>query len=197
MGLEINESFFNAIVVNNDDSNRRNNNDHKKGRIQVRVIPYMIDVPEAHLPWYDPIIGAGNSTHFDFCPPKVGSNIVVVPVTKTLRNGYYLWADHIEGFFDYSKVETLLGNVSELSETTYSNIHFSLRENGNIEFEHITTGEYGILLKNGSYIFWDSNGKMVVYGKDQEIAFSNDNGDITLKANGQVSINNGVFTVDP
>lgn len=142
----------------------------KKGRVQVRLIPEMEDAKEAHLPWYDPYIGTGNNTTQKFNPPLEGSVILVYSSGTTKRSGYYIFEDHIQGFFDATKVSSKL---SSIADTTYKDLHYRLLASGNILYENRSTKETGILHNSGSYIIFDSSGNIILNGKGNKLKVYN------------------------
>ncbi len=195
----------NAIVVNIDDNNHPLSTERQKGRIQIRILPFMLDVPESRLPWYDPFFrGAGSTGKFGFNPPKVNSNILVYPTTDSLRHGYYLDGDYISGFFDYSIVKAKLDTVTELSESTYSKIHFQLLENDNLHFYHESTGESGFIHKSGMYTIYDETGNVTLHSSNYNLKLNFDgtmlftganNSKVEVKSSGQIAFNDHL-TID-
>lgn len=148
-----------ATLVSSDDPT-------KKGRVKIRIIPYMNDVKEEDLPWYD-LLGNASSEEQTFKPPKEGSIVLVLPTGNSYRNGYYLAPDFIEGFFNFDDIESSLSNIAELSDSSYQNIRFTLMENGNIEFYNRVSGEHGIYHSSGTYILIDSSGNLIINTTEQ------------------------------
>lgn len=155
-----------AIVTNIEDPNQ-------KGKVQVRVLPYLKDVKEDLLPWYDPFVGVGSTDEVSFNPPKVGSNVIVL-YKDTFQYGFYIGQDYIEGFFDYASIESKLSGVTELSDTTYPNLHFKLTEEGNLYFHNVNTGDEGTLHKSGSYTMFDAQGNIIANAKGNKHKVYND-----------------------
>lgn len=159
----------------------------KKGKVQIRILPFMNDVKAEELPWYD-LLTAGNPNQVKYDPPKEGSIIRVLPLSNSFRRGYVLSPDFIEGFFDYEKVESALGGISELSDSSYDNIRFYLMENDNIEFYNRLSGEQGVFHNTGSYTLFDSEGNVHIYTQSKEVNIYNDNNALTLKEDGTIEV---------
>jgi hypothetical protein len=64
-------SLYNALVVSNDDV------DHT-GKIQIRILPELADVPESDLPWAIPFISGNSSSTQQKEVLPVGSNLWVL-----------------------------------------------------------------------------------------------------------------------
>lgn len=150
-------NFCTAIVTSLDDPK-------EKGRIQVRLFPYMIDVKEQDLPWYEPFIGAGSDQMYEFNPPKVGSIIFVFP-DETFKSGYYLGGNHIQGFYDYASIKSKLDTLDEIGNTVYPDVRFNLLEDGSLFF-HTVDGDIGVVQNSGAYFLMAQNGEIYLTSQD-------------------------------
>ena len=149
-----------------------NNDPNQKAMIQVRILPEMKDFDEAKLPWVRPFINTGMSEdQYSMNLPENDSKVWVVFIDEFFREGYYLAGAFIDGFFDFSAVQTSLNKIAELSDTTYNNIRFNRLADGTVIFHNDNTGEVGIYHSSGKYIVID------------------DSGDITIKADVKVTGN--------
>lgn len=147
--------YCTAIVTNISDPNQQ-------GKIQVRLLPYMVDSTEEHLPWYDPfILGSGSDSEYSFNPPKKDSIILVFPSSETLRHGYYLGGDHIEGLFDYPTIKTIIDSIPELTDSEYPNVKFYLMGDGSMQFHNTENSELGVIHQSGSYIIFTTEGNLI------------------------------------
>lgn len=140
-----------------------NNDPDKKAKIQVRVLPEMKDMEESKLPWVRPFLNAGMSaTEYDYNPPQNDSKVWTVFTDKFFKHGMYITGSFIDGFFDYSSIETALGNISELSGTDYDKLRFNRLPDGTIIFHNDDTGEVGVYHSSGKYILIDENGDIKI-----------------------------------
>jgi len=161
-------SLHYATVVDNDDSD-------KKAKIQIRILPEMDGFEASKLPWYRPFMNEGmTADQFSNNLPAVDSKIWVVATDKLMIDGYYITGSFIDGFFDYSTIQTALDNVAELSDSTYANIKFNKYTDGTVVFHNDDTGETGIYHSSGKYIVIDVDGLTTV------------NGSVTVKEDGIV-----------
>jgi len=144
----------------------------KVGRMQVRVLPYMKDVKEELLPWYYPFFAHSKDTP-KFEPYSVGTNVNVL-CSESYKNGYVVSKDYLTGLFDFDTPSGTLGGVSELGDTSYENLRFSVFENGNISFYNVDSGEHGLYHNSGSYTLFDTDGNIIVNSKSGKVKVYND-----------------------
>jgi len=145
-----------AVVLDNIDLD-------KEGRIKVRILPEMNGVDESLLKWIYPFLlpggGGQNGTHD---VPEIGEYVTVVIKDKYWINIEYISADYTIDNYPYSSFETIAGNISELGSQTYPQPKYLRKFNdGTIMFHNSDTGESGIYNNNGSYIIFDSTGKII------------------------------------
>jgi len=170
------------------------NDPDKLGKIQVRLLPQMKEVKKSLLPWYDPLWGTGKMGQSSFNPPEIGSVIIVFPSSETLRNGYYMGGDHIEGFFDYSAVKTIIDSASEVTDSEYPNVKFLLHPDGTVEFHNNRTGDRGIVHSSGSYQIIDKDGNFYFVHNDGAI-ISKDSSGITIQDSTAIVVEGSSVTI--
>ena len=145
-----------AIVVNNNDPD-------KTGKVQIRILPEMIDLPTGNLPWcaiYSSDCGfsSSNGKHVVL---ENNSLIRVLIEDEHFKKIRYISDDYVEGLYFYSESEGLTA-ITELSSQTYPQPTFHLYKDGTIEFNNSETGEHGTLFKSGAYMLHDSDGNIIV-----------------------------------
>lgn len=151
-------SLHYATVIDNEDSDQ-------KAKVQVRVLPEMKDMDEDKLPWVRPFINPGMSENsYGYNVPEVDSKIWVVFIDKYFHDGYYLTGSFIDGFFDFSSVQSDLNDVTELSDKSYANIRFTRLPDGTVIFHNDDTGEVGIKHSSGKYVVIDDSGDIHISG---------------------------------
>lgn len=160
------------------------------GKIQVRILPEMIDVTDDLLPWaacYQNGIGITDNSGIHKIPEKDSFIRVIVedwPYMQVIR---YISDDYIEGKYIYSKFSDV--SIDELEEQTYPQPIFQRFEDGTIEFHNSSTGEHGTYYKNGSYFIHDSSGNLYLNNKDKELKIYNNSGFFQLKTDGSIELN--------
>jgi len=184
-------SLHTANVISIDDPDQR-------GKIQVRVLPELVDVVPGLLPWALPFMSKQGTTSLSSSLPDVNSTIRVL-VNKTWKRFYYLPDNRFfENLFSFSSVTSVITNniTTQTSpsisspDITYKNLRFELFNDGSLSFHNTSTGEHGFIHKSGSYQFFDANGQIIIhgnssqpillqgnvkqYGKSQKFAYYND-----------------------
>lgn len=156
-----------------------NNDPDKKGKVQVRIFPEMLNFEKSVLPWCSPYsqgssFSKDTGTHFVL---EVGSLIRVLiedPFYKEIR---YISDDYVEGLYFYDKANGLSA-ISELGTQTYPQPTFQIYKDGAIQFHNSETGESGTLYKNGGYFLHDKNGNIVFNAKNGKLKFNNTQGSL-------------------
>jgi hypothetical protein len=158
------------------------------GKIQVRVIPDLMDVKkEELLPWVSPFISLLSTNTKSMFLPEVGGFVWVFFVDEEMYlDGFYIPAHFNTGAFEFDSIKNNIDGISELGNVTYPSVNYFLTKAGNLYFENTTNGECGILHKSGAYQVISSGGSFYI---------KNGNGNITLLDTGTVAINDN-FTVE-
>jgi len=171
-------SLHYATVVDNNDTDQ-------KAKIKIRILPEMKDFDDAKLPWYRPFFPDGMSAdQFSYNPPENDSKIWVICTDKFLTDGYYLAGAFIDGFFDFSSVQSDLQNISELSNTDYDKLRFTKMPDGTIIFHNDSTGEVGVYHNSGKYVIIDNNGDVHISSDFYNIGDFDIDGDLTVSGSG-------------
>lgn len=174
------------------------NDPNEKGAIKIRVLPQFKDIKESLLPWAQPLLSTGmNASEYSFTPPQIGSLVWIIFSDRFWKSPYWIPGYFINGFFDYTTVKSLLDSATDVSDSDYPNINFSLLPDGSIIFNNTDNGEIGTIHNSGAYSIFDSSGNVYTYSGSSTQKLYNDNGSIEIASNGQVSINSGVLIVDP
>jgi len=192
--IKLNRHYAEVIDINDPD---------KKGKIKIKILPEFNDMSEDLLPWAKPFITTGmTDKEYDFHPPTVGSKILILTDDK-FRTFYYVHGIMIEGLFDYDAIKTKLDTVSEMTDTEYPNVDFTLLNDGSISFYNRQTGDNGFIHNSGTYYIIDSNGyvylsessgnKITIDSSGTKLKDKNGN-DITMGTT-SVTINGGNFEV--
>lgn len=168
-----------AQVISNTDPD-------KKGKIQVKIYPEMIDFKDSDLPWVE-IYNKGSGISSDVGIhefPEVGTWVrVLIEDYPFLRKIRITSDDYVEGLYIYSK-ESGLSAISELGTQTYPQPLFRIYKDGTIDFHNSSTGEHGTLYKNGQYYLVNSSGDIFLNSKDKPIKVYNSSGYYTLTTTG-------------
>jgi len=162
------ETIRSAKVVDNVDIN-------KLGKIQVRILPDLIDVEQSLLPWVGKYsIGAGTNSMIGIHEvPEIGTFVrVVIEDYPFLQRVRYISDDYVEGLYIYNKFEDV--TISELTTQTYPQPFFKCYKDGTIDFHNSSTGEHGTFYKNGQYILIDSTGNLFVNLTNKKLKIYND-----------------------
>ena len=175
-------------VINNDDSSEK---EGKLGRIQVRLLPEMKDIPTTFLPWIRPFMSEGmSSDHYSFNSPEIGDKIWCL-FDKYFKEGYYLRGAFIDGFFDYDSVTSSLSNIDETITTTYPHLKFKKFKDGSIEFHNTDTGEIGVYHNTGSYFLMDADGNIILNNKDGNAKIDINSNGITIESDIKITLKTG------
>lgn len=167
------------------------NDPDQLGKIQVRILPEMLNFKTSDLPWagkYNQ--GTGCSADVGLHElPEINSYVRVIiedwPLLKRIR---YISDDYIEGLYVYSKSSDL-DSITELGTQTYPQPFFKSYKDGTIEFHNSTTGEHGTFFSNGEYYLKDATGNIFVNTKAKSCKVYNNNGYLELKSNGNLELN--------
>ncbi len=154
----------------------------QKGRVQLRVMPEMNGVKDSELPWCYPYIikGGGDSNKTgEHNIPEINEMIKVIIRDKFWQIIEWLPGDYVEGFYPYSEFSFILSSATELGSMQYPEPKFMRKfKDGTALFHNSTTGETGIINKNGSYFIFDVNGNMINNAKSKKIKIKNTLADI-------------------
>jgi hypothetical protein len=172
-----------AKVVSNTDTT-------KTGKIQVRILPEMQTFSEDLCPWVDQYISDGtglSATAGCHNVYEIGSFVrVLIEDFPFMRRIRVISDDYVEGLYCYQNLD--LTPISELSSQTYPQPIFKMFADGVITFHNTSTGEMGILYKNGGYSIVDTNGNIYANSIDKEIKFYNSKASIAIAADGKLEI---------
>jgi|WetSurMetagenome_2_1015567.scaffolds.fasta_scaffold03945_6 hypothetical protein len=160
-----------ATVIDIDDTD-------KKGKVKVKIMPDLMDVEDDLLPWAIPFNSLNSTTIFSNDLPEVDS-VIRVLVTSNWQRVYYLQNRFFENLFNFDTVDTQLSTITEINNKEYKNLVFRMYLDGGLDFHNNDSGEHGIINKNGSYIFFDKDGKIII----------NSNDEITVNTSEKVIIN--------
>ena len=178
--------YYGKVISNNDVD--------KKGKVQVKVLPEMEDIADNHCPWLQPFFDVGSSTSFDLAIPGENSFVWVLSSDENFQtNSFYFGKASIEGFFNFETVKNKISNTG-LSFGDYPDIDFKYYKSGNVLFTNRTTGTTAIIHKKGSFIGFDSEGKIISKSSNGEsfIEISDD----SIKINGSNIYAKGDITVE-
>ena len=170
---DINVKFREAIVTDNNDPD-------KKGAVQARVFPELMNVPADLLPWVYPFqeigITANSGKH---SVPEVGANIRVMIEDDYWQRIYYTSGDFIPSKYIYNKITTAITAMSpDISAQTYPQPAFTRYEDGTITFHNSSTGETGVYHKSGTYQVITSSGDIIMNTKLNKLKFGNTAGSL-------------------
>jgi hypothetical protein len=145
-----------------------NNDPEKKGRVQIRILPEFKDVDESTLPWAIPFNLTSSLTSIEKTTYEVNSLVWVLIDSLWLRY-YYLNNRFFHSFFDFADIESKLNIITENPSKEYKDLRFTLYEDGSLNFHNIVTGETGFIHKQGTYIYFDSNGVLNINGSTKNL----------------------------
>ncbi len=144
------------------------NDPDQKGKVQVKVLPEMVDIEDSNCPWFPPFEGNGSTNEYDNHPPEVGSYVWLLADDKFYHRYYTHFKYNLEGLVDYSPVDTLLSTISGL-DTTYENIQFTMYQDGGISFHNRNDGSHGYIQNSSTYMIMNSEGVIDVMGSSIEL----------------------------
>lgn len=160
----------------------------KLSKIKIKILPEFNDMSEDLLPWAKPFITTGmSSTEYDFHPPTVGSKILVLADPR-FRTFYYVHGIMIEGLFDYDVIKTKLDTVSEMTDTEYPNVDFTLLNDGSLRFNNRETGEMGVVHSSGTYMIMDADGNVFHKHSDGSMISKDSTGIIISEKTGGITM---------
>ena len=165
------------------------NDEKKAGRIQIRILPEMLDISKDLCPWVEQYSnGTGlSSTSGKHTIYEKDSYVRVLiedmPFMKRIR---IISDDYIEGLYIYQNLD--LSSISELGSQTYPQPVFQMFADGTINFHNTESGETGTLYKSGGYYLVDADGNIFINSNDKELKFYNSKGSLDLDANGKMTI---------
>ena len=160
--------------------------------IKIKLLPQMLNVDNKDelYPIAYPFISHNNSNE----NIEIGSTVWVLhdPLYQIF---YYLGNRYFQGLINgkWDTVSSKLSSVSELSNCDYSNMIWTLEDNGNIKFENKSTSDVGILHKTGTYEIINSSGNITIYHCNGTIIEIND--DVNINATGKLSFGNSSNTL--
>lgn len=131
----------------------------QKGKVQVKMLPEMVDIRDKDCPWFQPFNGNSSDSELKNNPPQVGSLIWVLADDKFFHRFYTDFKYDIDGKFNYSNVDSVLGAITGLDKE-YKNIQFTLYEDKSLSFHNRVDGSHGIISSNGAYYIIDKDGKI-------------------------------------
>lgn len=158
--MELN--LYDALVVSIDDKD-------KKGKIQIQILPEQKDVKKADLPWAIPFSSINSISILSLDLPEQNSMIRVL-VDKYWRRFYYLSNRFFTELFDFSKIDSILGEVDEIANKDYKNLTFRLYLDGGLDFHNNNDGSHGFIHKSGAYSMFDKDGKIYSVKGDTRVA---------------------------
>lgn len=170
--------YYGKVENNTDPENR--------GRIQVRILPEMEGMTKSDLPWLRPFLQkamTSESTSFD--PLEEGSTVWCLFLDEYFHDGWYIAGVFVDGYFNYDRVKSDLGNISEIGAQNLPDAKFTRYKDGTIQFHNSNTGESGTLHKSGSYVVFDSDGNITAYGS-KAIKLYNSSASIELDQAGNI-----------
>lgn len=150
------------------------NDPDKNGKVKIRVLPEMLNIEDSLLPWvgiYQFKSGTSTSIGVHTLPEKDTYIRVLIEDWPYLKKVRIISDDYVEGIYIYNNFS--LSTISQLSSQTYPQPYFTKYKDGTIEFHNTSTGEYGVLYKNGEYELHDSNGNYYVNMKNKKLKIYN------------------------
>lgn len=181
--------YFGVVIDNNDPL--------QIARSKVRLLPEMQTVPDIKLPWLEPFFSSGSTSSETMLSNQleVGSNVWCAFTDDSFLTGWYFSGVFANEQFDFSKVSTQLGDISEFSIGNYKDLRFSRTEDGTISFNNISSGISGTYHNSGSYIVFDASGGITGYSKSN-IKLYTDNNSLELEDSAGIVVNSGTGNIE-
>lgn len=152
--------LYKAKVISIDDP-------QKKGKIQIQVLPELKDIKTTDGPWAIPFISINSTSIMQNDLPELNS-IVRVFIRKDWQRFYYIANAFFENIFNFDTINTKLDTISTINNKEYKNISFRMYKDGSLEFHNNQTQEHGFIQQNGSYQFFDKDGKIFIHAKSNQ-----------------------------
>jgi hypothetical protein len=165
----------------------------KKGRVQIKILSEMEGIEDDSLPWAYNITAISSANSFEKIAAEVGSLIWIMH-DKYYKLFYWLGSYKIQNDVDFQKVQDQIDKVTEAGTNDYKDLTFTLYEDGFLVYHNNSTGEHGMVHKDGSYIHFKADGSITMFSS--KILLSDDveiKGTILLEADstGNVKIDGG------
>lgn len=158
-----------------------------KGRIQVRLLPDLLDSDESDLPWVGPWFSKSSTSEAsEHQPPDVKSPVWVIFTDAYRQQGFYLNGNQNEDNFDFSKISQQLGNVTELGSQDQTTTRWTRFADGTMTFQNSKNKEFGILHSSGSYALFGGDGSLTGFSS-KNVVLKNSHATLTLDNTGEVS----------
>jgi hypothetical protein len=169
-----------AIVIDNEDPNQLS-------RVKVKILPHLKDLRDNDLPWAEPYYKQAINAQTgigEHNVPEIDSRIWV-QVDWVTNNYEYLHAEYVEGFNIYNEWSDIESEIPDIQAQTYPQPNsFKLFPDGSCAFRNTSDGTMGFYNSNGTYITFKEDGGIVVYGKDKDVKFYNDEMSFNIASDG-------------
>lgn len=139
----------------------------QKGRVQVRIYPELVDVPDSDLPWATPLI----EQNIHHVPPL--NSFVLVEVSEDWTSfKYSLITPFARSTYPYEEIKGIIGGSH-----TYPEPMAMKTEDGSVLFYDQSTQECGIVHSSGTKIILDKTGHVKIEGvTDIQLGGNTDDG---------------------
>jgi hypothetical protein len=139
----------------------------QKGRVQVRIYPELLDVPDSDLPWATPLI----EQNIHHVPPLNSFVLVEVSEDWTLFK-YSLITPFARSTYPYEEIKGIIGG-----NHTYPEPMAMKTEDGSVLFYDQKTGECGVVHSSGVKITVDKDKHVKIEGvSDIQLGGDDDSG---------------------
>lgn len=163
------------------------NDPDSKGRIQVRLLPDLIDADEVDLPWVGPFMSKSSTPDSsEHQPPDLKSPVWVIFTDAYRQQGFYLNGNQSEDNFDFSKISQQLSTVAELGSQDQTTTRFTRFADGTLTFQNSKNKEFGVLHSSGSYMLFGSDGSITGFSS-KNITLKNAQATLKLDNAGEIS----------
>lgn len=158
------EQRYVAVVVENDD--QKVGDGVKLGRIQIRILPELIDVADKDLPWARPYSSPRNVT---YRIPRIGDTVEVVGLDPIYKNLFYTFVIPVDsnvmknGATYDSLIQSRLDMVKPTGQA-YPDVDVTRYDDGTVIFANTQRGDYGIVHNTGTVIYVNKLGKVTIKG---------------------------------
>lgn len=149
----------------------------KRGRIQLRIYPELLDVPDSDLPWVEP--STRMKTHI---VPKIESFVFVEVSDDWTFFRYEQKSPYVSALYPYEKIKESLDSAKNIGDHEYPQPMAYLMEDGSTYFHNEETGECGLIHSSGLHIILKDDGSFsLVQDGVIDLEFDASGGEFSIK----------------
>ena len=142
--------YYGQVIDNIDKDN--------KGKIQVKILPEMKDVPDNETIWCHPFVGGEKTVKLDV--PEIGEKVWVLSEPDFVFGAFYIGESSLNGAVDLASIKSSINGVAPVGDI--SEVEFKSYSSGNIVFINKKTGAMGFIHNKGTTAIVDGDGNFII-----------------------------------